>query len=327
MRGIRSLGLLFLYVGAQIVALALAFPFISEGLSTTTSSSANNPAGPIYIILLIIIAPLGILFLARRNRGPQAIRYVILVGIAFSLAITLDATFSLLLPKAVYLPPYGVAEAASIADPLAAIASLAIFLALLIEPEWYVVDLAGFLAAGSLIAILGISFGPLPAFILLGALAVYDYIAVYRTKHMLSLADVVVDMKLPILMVMPGSAGYDYPHAPSLKARASSEGEPAPERDALFMGLGDVVIPGTLVVSAFVWLPSHPILFGVGPNLWVAVGTLLGSLFGYGGLMALVNRGRAQAGLPFLDGGAIAGYALAFFLAYRTLGFGLGLGL
>ena len=42
-----------------------------------------------------------------------------------------------------------------------------------------------------------------PVFVLLGALMVYDYIAVYRTKHMLSLADVVIDMKLPILLVMP----------------------------------------------------------------------------------------------------------------------------
>jgi presenilin-like A22 family membrane protease len=327
MRGIRSFGLLILYVGAQIVALALAFPFISEGLSTTTASTSNSPYDPIYIIVLIVCAPIGILLLARRNGGPQTIRMVVLVGIAFALAITLDATFSLILPPAVYLHPYGIAEAAGAADPLSAIVAVAILLALLIEPEWYVVDAAGFLAAGSLIAILGISFGPLPAFILLGALAVYDYIAVYRTKHMLSLADVVVDMKLPILMVMPTSAGYYYPNAPSLKARAAADGEPSGERDALFMGLGDVVIPGTLVVSAFVWLPAHPQILGVGPNFLVAIGTLLGSLVGYSGLMALVNRGRAQAGLPFLDGGALAGYILAFVLLFHNFGLGLGLGL
>lgn len=326
MRGIRSFGLLLLYVGAQIVALALAFPFISAGLSTTTASTANNPYGPIYIIALIVLAPIGILLLARRNRGPQTIRLVILVGIAFSLAITLDATFGLLLPHAAYIPPYGAAQAVSAADPLSAIVALAILLALMIDPEWYVVDLAGFLAAGSLIAILGISFGPLPAFILLGALAIYDYIAVYRTKHMLSLADVVADMKLPILMVMPDRAGYDYPNAPSLKARGAADGALAAEREALFMGLGDVVIPGTLVVSAFVWLPTHPLLGGIGSNLLVAVGALVGSLVGYAGLMVLVNRGRAQAGLPFLNGGALAGYILAFAIAYHTVGLGLGLG-
>ncbi|HEV2166847.1 MAG TPA: presenilin family intramembrane aspartyl protease PSH, partial [Thermoplasmata archaeon] len=325
--GIRSIGLLLLYIGAQIVALALAFPFLSEGLSTTTSSTANNPYGPIYIIVLIVVAPLGILFLARRERGPQALRLVILVGIAFALAITLDATFTLFLPPAAYVMPYGAAEAVSLADPLAAIVAVGILLALLIQPEWYVVDAAGFLAAGSLIAILGITFGPLPAFILLGALAIYDYIAVYRTKHMLSLADVVVDMKLPILMVMPGSAGYDYPNAPSLKARRTAEGGPPVEREALFMGLGDVVIPGTLVVSAFVWLPEHPVILGVGPNLLVAAAALLGSLLGYGALMRLVNKGRAQAGLPFLNGGALAGYVLAFVLVYHSLGLGLGLGI
>ncbi len=39
--------------------------------------------------------------------------------------------------------------------------------------------------------------------------------------------------------------------------------------------------------------------------------------------MRLVLRGNAQAGLPLLDGGAIAGYMLAFVLAYHALTFGL----
>ena len=326
MRGIRSLGLFLLYLGAQIVALALAFPFLSEGLSTTNASTANNPYGPIYLIVLIVLAPILILFVARRNRGPQTIRLVILAGIAFSLAITLDATLALLLPPPAYIPPYGVAESVGLADPLAALIAVGILLALLIQPEWYVVDAAGFLAAGSLIAILGISFGPLPAFILLGALAIYDYIAVYRTKHMLSLADAVVDMKLPILMGMPGTASYDYPNAPPLHARQAAEGPRSGERDALFMGLGDVVIPGTLVVSALVWLPKAPIL-GVGSNALVSIGALVGSLLGYLALMVLVNRGRAQAGLPFLNGGAIAGYVISFLLVFHSVGFGLGLGI
>ena len=41
--------------------------------------------------------------------------------------------------------------------------------------------------------------------------------------------------------------------------------------------------------------------------------------------MTLVNRARAQAGLPFLDGGAIAGYMLAFVVVYHSLGLGLGI--
>jgi presenilin-like A22 family membrane protease len=318
MRSIRWIGLLALYVGAQVVALLLAEPFRVAGLTST--SNPQSVTAPLEIIVIIVVAPLAILFLARRQGGLSALRHLILIGIAASLDITLYATFSVLGPGLILLPPHA---AEIVIDPaliLSSIVSASLYLALLMEPQWYIIDLVGFLAAGSLIAILGISFAILPAFILLIALLVYDAIAVYGTKHMVSLAEVVTDMKLPILMVMPGSAGYDYPSAPNLRKVRE---QPPEERDALFMGLGDVVIPGTMVVSAFIWLPVHPTVLGIGGNVWAALGALLGSLVGYAVLMRIVLRGNAQAGLPFLNGGALLGYIVAFVLVYRSLGLGL----
>jgi presenilin-like A22 family membrane protease len=318
MRSLRWAGLLVLYVGAQAVGLALALPFKAVGLSST--SNPQSLATPLAFIAVIVIAPLFILLIARRQGGVAALRQLILLAIAGSLYFTLYATLLLVFPNYYLPPPYG---AELVLDPaliLAATISAAIYLALLMEPQWYVVDLAGFLAGGSLIAILGISFAILPAFVLLGALMVYDAIAVYKTKHMVSLADVVVEMKLPILMVMPDTAEYDYTAAPNL---ASQRAQPVEERAALFMGLGDIVIPGTLVASAFVWLPSSPTVAGLGASLWVAIGTLLGSLVGYSVLMRLVLRGNPQAGLPLLNGGAMVGYVIAYVLLFHsiTLGF------
>jgi presenilin-like A22 family membrane protease len=318
MRSLRWVGLLALYIGAQAVGLALANPFRSAGLASSTNP--QSPTAPITIILIIVIAPLFILFLARQRGGVAALRQLILVAIAGALYITLFATFSVVFPYAYLLPPYGAEIVVVPALFLAAILSAALYLALLVDPQWYIVDLAGFLAAGALVAILGISFAILPAFILLLALMVYDAIAVYRTKHMVSLADVVTEMKLPILMVMPDSFGYDYTAAPTL---AEQRAQPTEERTALFMGLGDVVIPGTLVVSAFVWLPGTPTWFGLGAGLWVALGALVGSLLGYAFLMRLVLGGNPQAGLPFLNGGAIAGYALTYLLIFHSVTLGL----
>jgi len=317
MRSARWLGLPALYVGAQLIGLALAEPFRSEGLATT--SNPQSPTAPLFILVVIVVAPLAILLFARRRGGLEAIRHAVLLGIAASLYITLFATFSLL-PGSVLLPPYAVEIVLSPALPLAAMASAGLYLALLMEPQWYVVDLAGFVAGGALIAILGISFGILPALLLLSILMVYDAIAVYRTKHMVSLADAVTEMKLPILMVMPDSADFDYPHAAPLREQRQ---KPVEERGALFMGLGDVVIPGTLVVSAFVWLPTAPDPLGVGANLWAAFAVLGGSLVGYAVLMRRVAGGNPQAGLPFLNGGAIVGYLLAYLLLFRSLTFGL----
>src|SRR5439155_1343020 len=75
-------------------------------------------------------------------------------------------------------------------------------------PEWYVVDTIGFVTAAGVTAILGISFGILPAVLLLIALAFYDAWAVYRTKHMITLADELTSQRLPILLVIPNRAGY-----------------------------------------------------------------------------------------------------------------------
>jgi len=319
MANVRWAGLLALYVGAQLVGLALANPFRSEGLASGASS--QSPTEPIVLILVIVLAPLLILLFARRQGSLAGLRQLILLGIAGALFFTLYATFLLLEPGGpLLLPPY---SAEVVLDPaliLAGTVSALLYLALLMEPQWYVVDLAGFVAGGALIAILGISFGIRWAIVILIALMVYDAIAVYRTKHMVSLADVVTEMKLPILMVMPDSAGFDYTASPTLKAQRS---QPVEERSAMYMGLGDVVIPGMLVASSFVWLPSLPAFLGVGANLWVAIAVLLGSLVGYAALMRLVLGGNPQAGLPLLNGGAIAGYLLAYLLVFRSFTFGL----
>jgi len=318
MRSVRWLGLLGLYVGAQLVGLALADPFRSEGLSST--ANPQSPAAPVLLIVVIVAAPLAILLIARRKGAMEGLRQLILMMIALSLYVTLFATFSLLPSAALLLPPYGAEIAYFPALTLAGLVAALLYLALLMEPQWYIVDFAGFLAAGALVAILGISFAILPVVILLLALMVYDAIAVYRTKHMVSLADVVTEMKLPILMVMPDRAGYDYTSAPTSKEQ---RGQPTEERSAMFMGLGDIVIPGALIASAFVWLPTTPSVLGVGANLAVALAAMLGSLVGYGVLMRLVLGGNPQAGLPLLNGGALLGYAVAYVVVFHSLTLGL----
>src|SRR5437867_8420586 len=50
-------------------------------------------------------------------------------------------------------------------------------------PEWYVVDTIGFVTAAGVTAILGISFGAIPAILLLVALAFYDAWAVPHEAH------------------------------------------------------------------------------------------------------------------------------------------------
>ena len=176
---------------------------------------------------------------------------------------------------------------------------------LMTYPEWYVIDIAGVILAAGVAAIFGISFGLLPALLLLMGLAIYDAWAVYRTGHMVDLADSVMDLKLPILLVMPKTSSYSFLSQGSLNEQIES-GE---KREALFMGLGDLVIPGALVVSAKATLGWS-----------VGLASMFGSVVGFFILMIFVLSGRPQAGLPLLNGGAIVGYLLGAFLFAGDLG-------
>jgi presenilin-like A22 family membrane protease len=155
---------------------------------------------------------------------------------------------------------------------------------------------------------LGISLSIFLVIVLLVGLAVYDAISVYKTKHMIDLADVVVDLKLPVMLVIPKKSGYSMVReTKSLKEKLQA-GE---EREAFFMGLGDIVMPGILVTSAFYNIASG--------GLIVALSVMLGTLVGFGVLVVFLVKGRAQAGLPFLCSGAILGYLISSYLLFGQL--------
>src|SRR5438093_255430 len=150
-------------------------------------------------------------------------------------------------------------------------------------------------------------------------LAKYVAWAVYRTKHMITLADELTSQRLPILLVIPKKAGYSFREQKSLKGQIAA-GE---EREAMFIGLGDLIIPGILSVSAFTFL-NDPALLGrslgpVAPFMTVALGTVIGSLVGFFVLMRYVLKGNPQAGLPLLNGGALLGFLVTSLVVYGTI--------
>jgi presenilin-like A22 family membrane protease len=97
--------------------------------------------------------------------------------------------------------------------------------------------------------------------------------------------------------------------------------------EAMFMGLGDIIFPGMLSISAMTFLPEIAGPMGYAASTWVAIGTMIGGLFGYLFLMTYVARGRPQAGLPLLNGGAILGYfvSAAYFIGTAAFVFNVSL--
>lgn len=310
-----------LLVLAQLTALALAPAFAQT--TGPVFEDTENPVNSLLYILLILVFT-GIILLVVRIRRGNVVKYVILGAMFLTMLLVLYLPFYLLF----------LAVGSPLADPLATleavVISAALTYALAKYPEWYLVDAVGISVAAGVTAILGISFAILPALLLLIGLAVYDAISVYKTKHMVTLADAVATQHLPILLVVPKTRHYSFLRQRSLKQQIAS-GE---EREAMFMGLGDIIIPGILVVSASISLgdavstgrlPDVSVL-GLAGYVVVALVTLIGTLFGFTLLMRYVVRGNPQAGLPLLNAGAILGYLISYYAVYRDLTFGVVLG-
>jgi presenilin-like A22 family membrane protease len=289
---------------SQLGAIAMVSAALGEEYQAF--EDPNDPMIPVYYVIAIVLFTFIVLYIIKKKRE-NVVKYVFIGAVGFTI-------FYVILIIALVFDTSILALAAS-----AALAAVLIYL-LLKKPEWYVVDATGVLVAVGVIGILGISLNILPVVILLIVLAVYDAISVYGTKHMVALADGVTQMKLPILLVIPKKKGYSYLSQKPLRQQLD-DGD---EREAMFMGLGDVIIPGILAASAFYYL-SDDAVAGLPGNLLVALGAIAGGLVGFALLMRFVLKGNPQAGLPLLNGGTVIGYAVAYLLVFQDLSFGISL--
>ena len=296
------------YIVVQAGAVLLAPLFMPQ---MSAFPDPNDPVNPlIYIVMVLLMTGLMLVLIRYgRQRILQTIFYV-------AIFVTLLYVFTPLLLEAELSLAPGSDGWASLIGAIAIAAILIV--ALTKSGEWYIINAVGLILALGITAILGMALGILPVMILLIIMAVYDAIAVYKTKHMVALAEGVTPMRLPVMFVVPTRRGFSMNDLEEEGGITRKEGQ---ERSAFFMGLGDAVIPGILVVSASIYLPAND-LFILTANLWVALGTIIGGLLGYLLLLRYVMRGKPQAGLPFLNTGAILGYLVTHLIAYQDLGLG-----
>jgi len=278
-------------IAIQLVALLLAHPFqVSDVKAFSNPESVYNP---IYYFLLVLAFTAFLLLIIKLGR-----RWILQLIIGLVIISTLYFVYSSVLLN---LADLGV----MIAIGATAFTAFLLFY----YPEWWVIDAVGILIGAGAAAIFGISLAIVPTLVLLIGLGIYDFVSVYQTKHMISLAEGVVDLKLPVLFVLPRNRGYSHVKWTQEASKLTGE-DKFEKREAFFMGLGDAVIPTVLVVSANSFLVAPTIGFINVPALGAAVGTLVG----YVALMWFVVKGKPQAGLPFLNSGAIGGFLLASYL-------------
>lgn len=289
-----------MFLAVPVLAL-LMVPGVPSGYRAF--SDQNDPTNPILYIVLVL-AMTGVLLLLIKRSKIGLLKALLFTAMGLGL-FSIGSLFVMLA---------GAQEIPSLA--FGALMA-ALLIALLIRfPRWYVVNGTGLVLGVGAALVLGLSLGILPSLILLTMLAVYDALSVYVTKHMLTLAEGVGDLGLPIVLIVPGKDGER-----GKKLDLHDRGKDA-DRELMLMGLGDVIIPSVLVVSAAANLSPMSVTGWPFPAMTVAVLTLAAVLLGFLSLMFLISKGRPQAGLPFLNGFAIMGYAAAYLLVYQDLGFG-----
>ncbi len=281
-------------MGGLILIVQILALFLSAPMEVNDMQAFEDPtqvSNSIYYIIMILAFTVFVLIAIKKN-----IKWVISLSIYLAIISTLYYVFYALFTL--------IPSLSGFENILSVLISTGITVLLYKYPEWYVIDIVGICIAGGVSALIGISLAVIPVIILLLLLAIYDAISVYKTKHMIDMAEGIMDLKLPILFVIPKHSDY------SFIKESFKEGE---KREAFFMGLGDAVMPTLLVVSANVFMQSNG-----GISLPV-LGAMLGTLAGHAVLSILVMRGKPQAGLPFLNSGVILGFFTGVLLSGTSI--------
>jgi len=298
-----------IFLISQFLALIITPQFISEDMAAFEEGSEDSVANILLILAELLIITVVLVLLARRGKK-NIIHYIVLGVFVIAIWNTLTPLFSYIMPR-------------GLASLLGLVLGGGITYVFYKTPEWYIIDIFGVLICAGIATILGISLAPFVVIIFLVILAVYDAMAVYQTKHMIELADVAVEKKLPLMFVVPREFPYSFLEAEGLKEQIDS----GKKRDAMFMGLGDVVMPTLLAVSAVTFLDSESVgtatVAGIAGPFVVAFGVIAGTMAGFFLLMWLVSKGKPQAGLPLLNSGAILGYLISAYLVFGKLGLSL----
>lgn len=278
---------LALFISSSLLAVFISTIVLSVEPSVAPSSSTSGLLYIVYYLIAAIAFSAAIILLSKKFRM-NFLKWIFVALIGFMVFYVWSYLGALIAQT--YLEYYLIIIGAPII----------MVVLLIVKSEWYVVDVAGFFLCAGLASILGTILGVWAAVVFLAAFAIYDYISVYKTKHMISLAKVAVDADLPMLFVFPTDVTKKLD-------RIELTDEGVGEHKAMLLGFGDIAFPGIMVVASGMYGFSlgYPIEFILFP--------LLGGIFG----MMLLVTGKVKKpapGLPFLNTGVIVGFLISFLI-------------
>jgi presenilin-like A22 family membrane protease len=282
--------LIFLF--CTVVGLYVGYNYIPEVGDTNpvTGQSVDDLSGTWYFLTVILVGTIGLLLVLKYYRGNLLFRllevYIVFVGSMMVWQFVLLDIFNatpVMISQSLYL------------SIVFLISGLTVF-ARFVRPSFNVRNITLALAIAGAGGALGSFVGFIPALVLVLALGTYDVIAVFKTKHMVKLADKSRLRKMPV-MFETSSKGIK---------TGTRKGSKPGEQDVLGLGTGDIAIPLIFFVAILRTFSS-----------WVPVaGAVLGEMFGLGRPIYYVTQVKriALPALPPIISFSIFGFAISLFL-------------
>ncbi len=230
--------LLGIYTGAVILNDFYENPYVS---SLVVTSDTESPANAVFFMLYILVGAAVMIFLIRKF----GLHFIIFRIMEFLLLSTASSIVFYSFLRIFF--GFDVSTLGGIILGLS-LASIKIF-----KPSFK--NAAAILATAGVGVIFGISLGPLPVIIFLLLLSVYDYISVFKTKHMVEMAEYIVKKDLAF----------------TVTSKEIIEGK---ER-RIDLGTGDLIAPVIFEVSVLSYSPAATVFIFLGAFISLAVFLLL----------------------------------------------------
>lgn len=249
-----------IFLLCQILSLVLAIHFIPQNLQLTiVDKNPNSVWNALFIVGYIIFFTIVLLVLKKLFKSGN----FLFIFETLALFSGISLVFSV------------------VVSPLLANLS-AIYLLLLkysfkketIYTKWYNNVLLAVAISGAA-TVIGLSLGIIPVIVLLVLLAIYDLVAVFYTKHMVTLADMIITKKVSLIFLLP-SKKREYK-----------------------LGGGDIVIPAVVSTSLFMLLiKTQTLLFSILAVVSVWLASIIGLFMTFYILDRYKKKVRALPALP-----------------------------
>ncbi|MBI5227068.1 hypothetical protein HY988_00635 [Candidatus Micrarchaeota archaeon] len=224
--------LLGIYVGSVIIKDVNSNPYVS---SMVVTSDANDASNAIVFMLYILLGAVMMIVLIKFKLPAIILRVMEFLLIASASSIVFYAFFRI-------FTGYDISTTAGIIFGL-------VFSGVRIALP-YLKNAAAILATAGVGVIFGISLGVLPALVFLILLAIYDFLAVFITKHMVEMAKFVVEKDLAFTITAKSPSAV-----------------PGKKEDRIDLGTGDMIAPIMLEVSVLSWNPIAALFVFVGASV------------------------------------------------------------